>query len=75
MKKSLLPVALGIFGLGISEFVKMGILPFIVRDLGGQSVIFHVDFMITFVGYIVYKLKPTHAFSILTGRFSHHLLE
>ncbi len=34
MKKSLLPLALGTFGLGISEFVMMGILPFIARDLG-----------------------------------------
>ncbi len=34
MKKSLLPLALGTFGLGISEFVMMGILPFVARDLG-----------------------------------------
>jgi Arabinose efflux permease len=34
MKKSLLPLALGTFGLGISEFVMMGILPFVSRDLG-----------------------------------------
>ena len=34
MKKSLLPLALGTFGLGISEFVMMGILPFVARGMG-----------------------------------------
>lgn len=34
MKKSLLPLALGTFGLGISEFVMMGILPFVAKDMG-----------------------------------------
>lgn len=34
MKKSLLALAFGTFGLGMAEFVMMGILPDIARDLG-----------------------------------------
>lgn len=34
MKKSLLTLAFGTFGLGIAEFVMMGILPLVARDFG-----------------------------------------
>lgn len=34
MKKSLIALALGTFGLGIAEFSMMAILPFVVQDLG-----------------------------------------
>ena len=34
MKKSLLALASGTLGLGIAEFVMMGILPHVARDLG-----------------------------------------
>lgn len=34
MKKSLLALAFGTFGLGISEFVMMGILPYLASDFG-----------------------------------------
>ena len=34
MKKSLLALASGTLGLGIAEFVMMGILPNVARDLG-----------------------------------------
>ncbi len=33
MKKSLLPLAFGTFGLGISEFVMMSILPWVAKDM------------------------------------------
>ena len=34
MKKSLIALAFGTLGLGIAEFVMMGILPDVARDLG-----------------------------------------
>ncbi len=34
MKKSLLPLALGTFGLGIAEFVMMSIIQFVAKDMG-----------------------------------------
>ena len=34
MKKSLIALAFGTLGLGIAEFVMMGILPFVAKDLG-----------------------------------------
>ena len=34
MKKSLIALAFGTLGLGIAEFVMMGILPDVVKDLG-----------------------------------------
>lgn len=34
MKKALITLALGTFGLGVTEFVMMGILPFIASDFG-----------------------------------------
>ncbi len=33
MKKSLLPLALGTFGLGMAEFVMMSILPYVAKDM------------------------------------------
>jgi DHA1 family arabinose polymer transporter-like MFS transporter len=33
MKKSLAPLALGGFGIGMTEFVMMGILPDVAKDL------------------------------------------
>ena len=35
MKKSLIALAFGTLGLGIAEFVMMGILPDVAKDLGG----------------------------------------
>ena len=34
MKKSLIALAFGTLGLGIAEFVMMGILPDVAKDLG-----------------------------------------
>ena len=34
MKKALVTLALGTFGLGVTEFVMMAILPFIAADFG-----------------------------------------
>ena len=34
MKKALVTLALGTFGLGVTEFVMMAILPFIAEDFG-----------------------------------------
>lgn len=37
MKKSLIALAFGTLGLGIAEFVMMGILPDVAKDLGTVS--------------------------------------
>ena len=47
MKKSLIALAFGTLGLGIAEFVMMGILPDVARDLG-ISIATAVDFGLCF---------------------------
>lgn len=37
MKKSLIALAFGTLGLGIAEFVMMGILPYVADDLASAS--------------------------------------